>query len=117
MSKEEQVGIRKEDLTDLLRTVITESKKPHVDEAALAAKERHRQRLRDQATVNAAKQAAKERACSHLREDGTCRIAWHKNSDSVWRGVCQLCQGWFEPGNPDYARLLRVPTRNASVVF
>lgn len=114
--KDEQVGISKGDLSDLLRTVITETRKPIVDEAAVAAKERHRQRLRDQQAENDAKQAAKERACSHLREDGTCRIAWHKNSDGVWRGVCQLCQGWFEPGKPDYARMLKIPTRSASVV-
>ena len=115
--KDPTVTIGADQLKDILTTVITEAKKPHVDVELQARKARDRERLRAERAANEEARKERESRCPHLREDGTSTIAWHTNSDNVMRGVCQRCNILLQPGHPDYMRMARVPTRGSGIVF
>lgn len=105
-----------EQLKELLATVVAEGKKPYVDEVEEARKEKNRLRLRQsQAEIDAKKKWLREN-CTHLREDNTSAIAWMQNTDTKIRGFCMHCNTKFEPGDHDYERLLRIPTRSTGII-
>ena len=110
-SNEPQLSLTKDDLSYLLSKVIEESKKPYVDANVEAQKVRNRERIRGERAEQEANRAAREAACAHMREDNTSAVAWMQNSDNIWRGVCQRCNALFTPSHPDYAALIRIPTR------
>lgn len=76
-----------------------------------------RQRLRIQQEADQQVKRIREQSCAHLREDGTCCIAWMENSDGITRGVCQRCNTCFDPNHARYAELRRIPTRTAGIVW
>lgn len=102
--------------TATLLKMIEELKKPYVDPKIVEAKERQRLALREERKRSEENRKAREAACSHLREDNTSRIAWMQNSDLVTRGVCQSCNALFQPGHPDYMRLIKIPVGRAGII-
>lgn len=113
----ETLTLSLDDLKQLLATVVQEAKRPYVDPKEEQRKEQEREELRKQIRLINENRSRMQAACSHMREDNTCRIAWHQNSDGVWRGVCQACFAWFEPGHPQYEEMIKRPTRASSIFY
>lgn len=125
MAKEQQelstsassISITQEQLLELLKA----ANAPHVDEKAVARKEKARQDMRDgQAAMEAGKRAA-ESNCSHLRDDNTSRIAWAANYHPkrnvyITEGFCQYCNKHFKPGVDQYEQYIRIPTGKPGVI-
>jgi Zn finger protein HypA/HybF involved in hydrogenase expression len=82
---------------EILKTVVAEIRKPPVDPV------REAQKLREKATKEAGekemweKKARMKLRCTHLREDGSCVVAWATQSDGKERGVCPNCGSTFTP--------------------
>ena len=55
--------------------------------------------------------ADKKLRCSHLREDGTCLIAWATQSDNVERGYCPNCDSTFFPEDGEIYQKVRLLPR------
>ena len=103
-------------LQNLLATVIEEARKPYIDKDAAELKEKRRLRLRAAMLEMQAAEKARQENCTHLREDNTSVIAWMTNTDGVTRGFCPHCTAVIDEDHPQRAALLRVPTRQPSIV-
>lgn len=81
----------KDMMETMLRTIVSEIRKPPVDPVKVAQRERE---VATKATSNAtmwSNRLARLRRCSHSRQDGTCVIAWATQSDGKERGFCPNC--------------------------
>ena len=108
--------IRKSDMSELLKAVLEEAKKPYVDPDKVASAERARQRIREQRLMNEQMQHQRQASCPHRREDSTSAIAWATQSDGITRGVCQHCNRLVVPVDADYKELRKVPDRAPGVI-
>jgi len=105
-----------------LRTILEDIKRPYVDPEVEARLQRARARIRAQREQSEGERKAREAACPHVRRDGTSTVAWLTTpaSDGITpftRGVCQRCIKLFLPGDPDFARMIAVPTGGEDVVY
>lgn len=81
----------KDMMETMLRTIVSEIRKPPIDPI------REVQKKREQGTKTAANKSmwdgrlSKLRRCSHSRQDGTCVIGWATQSDGKERGYCPNC--------------------------
>ena len=121
---EPALNITMSDLKDMMAALVAEMKKPHVDPDILARNEAAKQRIRAQREESEAELKATQDACSHLREDGTSRVAWHEQyirSKKLFFqiGFCQACNRSFYPdaGDPDYTRMLKVPSGKPGLIM
>lgn len=99
---------------DELRLLIEEMKKPYVDPDAEARKERQKQQLRNQRAQAERQIKAVQDNCTHLRDDGTSRVAWADNfhvakGRYIREGFCQACNKYYAPGVEGYEAIVRVP--------
>lgn len=119
MAEKPQIAMTEDALVRLAEAIKTPYRDPVVEERK--AKQR-KAMIAERDAMNASR--AQEIAnCSHLREDNTSCIAWHEFAigrhpsgeiRKAYKGVCQHCNGFFEPGHPEYTALLRIPTRSAA---
>lgn len=96
---------------EMLRTVVAEIRKPPVDLVKEAQKAREKITKETALKTYWETKARKKLNCSHLREDGTCCIAWATQSDNVERGYCAYCNSTFDPSDGDLYETLRRLTR------
>lgn len=126
MAKEQQelstsgsagISLTHEQLLELLKA----ANAPHVDEKAVARKEKARAQMRQETAAMEAGKRAAENNCSHLRDDNTSRIAWAENyhvARNLWirEGFCQMCNKHFKPGVDQYEQFFRVPTGKPGII-
>lgn len=94
----------KDMMENMLRTIVSEIRKPPIDPVKEAQKKREKE-TKDQANKELwEKRIAKLRRCSHSRQDGTCVIAWAVQSDGKERGYCPNCDAGVMIG-PELAEL------------
>jgi hypothetical protein len=126
------VSIPFEQFQVFMQTLLTESRKPPIDEM----KERQKARMKAQ---NRSSIKDKEKFllqkfynCSHMQRPGSIltgcsAVAWATQSDALVRGSCQHCGSLFSPRleecipcHPDvhaaYKELIRIPTHPAGNV-
>lgn len=106
----ENVSISAAQLEQILRTLVSEIRKPPVDPI------KEIQKKREQETKIAAlaqyweRKKQKKANCSHSRQDGTCVIAWATQSDGQTRGYCPNCDSTFAPEDGEiYKEQMRRP--------
>jgi hypothetical protein len=108
---ESAINLTPDQLKSILVEAVTAAKGP-------SAKEAETQRAMAEARARTAQAAADRKAkeqsrCIHRRTyrgERYWKIAWMRNSDGVWRGVCQICSTTISPENlpqQDYARLVQ----------
>lgn len=122
---EPKLNITMSDLQGMLAALVAEMKKPHVDPDILARNEAAKQRIRAQRDESAADKKAIQDGCSHLREDGTSRIAWHEQYIRAKKlfyqiGFCQACEKHYHPEMEDIAdfmRMLKVPSGKPGIIY
>ena len=108
-------------LKEMLSALVAEMKKPHVDLELVARNEAVKIRMRAQLAQSKLDLDAIQDQCSHLREDGTSRIAWHepfnrKQKLYIQEGFCQMCNKHYHPGIKDYVAMLKVPTGKVGII-
>jgi len=81
----------KEMMETMLRTIVSEIRKPPVDPVKEAQKKREQEQKEQNNATRWANLLARLRRCSHSRQDGTCVIAWATQSDGKERGFCPNC--------------------------
>jgi hypothetical protein len=85
---------------EMLKTLITEMKKPYVDEAMLAREKREAEKTKrdmDQQRILVAKAQS---LCRHKYKNGGWAIATvHNFPDRQTRGQCNHCRIWIEPAH------------------
>lgn len=122
---EPKLNITMSDLKDMLATLVVEMKKPHVDPDILARNEAAKQRIRAQRDESEAEKNTIQANCSHLREDGTSRIAWHEQYIRAKKlfyqiGFCQACEKHYHPEMADledFKRMIRVPSGKPGLIM
>lgn len=123
-TNEQALNITPSALKEMLAALVAEMKKPHVDPDLVARNEAAKQRIRSQREESEAELKALQNSCSHLREDGTSRIAWHEQYMRAKKlfytiGFCQACNRPFYPdaNDPDYTRMLKVPSGKPGLIM
>jgi hypothetical protein len=96
---------------EMIRTIVAEIRKPPIDPVREAQKVREKETKEVALKTYWETKERKKRNCSHLREDGTCVIAWATQSDNVERGYCAYCNSTFDPSDGDLYNELRKLTR------
>lgn len=122
---DQKLNITMSDLKDMLATLVVEMKKPVVDHDLLARNEAAKKRIRDQRDESSADLKAIQDNCSHLREDGTSRVAWHEQYMRAKKlfyqiGFCQACNIHFHPEMEDlelYKRIIRIPSGKPGLIM
>lgn len=122
---EPKMNVSMSDLKDMLAALVAEMKKPVVDQDLLARNEAAKQRIRAQREESAADLKQIQDNCSHLREDGTSRVAWHEQYMRAKKlfyqiGFCQACNIHLHPEMGDldlYKRMLRVPSGKPGLIM
>jgi hypothetical protein len=98
-------------LEEILRTLVSEIRKPPFDPVKEAQKKREQEtKIKALATYWENKKK-KKLSCSHLREDGTCLIAWATQSDGIERGYCPNCDSTFFPEDGEIYQKVRLLPR------
>jgi hypothetical protein len=108
---ESPINLTPDQLKSILVEAVTAAKGP-------SAKEVETQRAMAEARARTAQAAAERKAkeqsrCTHRRTyrgERYWKIAWMRNSDGVWRGVCQICSTAISPENlpqQEYARFVQ----------
>ena len=81
----------KDMMETMLRTIVSEIRKPPLDPVKEAQKKREVEQ-RDKNNKGRWDNAlARLLRCNHARQDGTCVIAWATQSDGKERGFCPNC--------------------------
>lgn len=119
--KAEEASTLSPETVAMMKVLIEEMRKPHIDQEVVARNERARQRLRDQRRDSEAAIEAVWNSCSHMREDNTSRVAWIENFHRaigryVIEGFCQACNKPFRPGVVGYEAMLKIPVGKAGIV-
>jgi hypothetical protein len=122
---EPKLNITMSDLKDMLAALVAEMKKPVVDHDLLARNEAAKQRIRAQREESAADLKQIQDNCSHLREDGTSRVAWHEQYMRALKlfyqiGFCQACNKHYHPemeDKADFMRMLKVPSGKPGLIM
>lgn len=108
---ESGINLTPDQLKSILVEAVTAAKGP-------SAKEAEAQRMMAEARARTVQAAAERKAkeqtrCTHRRTyrgERYWKIAWMRNSDGVWRGVCQICSTTISPENlpqQEYARFVQ----------
>jgi hypothetical protein len=93
-----------------IKTIVAEIRKPPFDPVKEAQKIREHETKVKNLKEYWDRKAAKKKNCAHSRQDGTCVIAWAKQSDEVVRGYCPNCDSTFSPEDGDlYKEQVRRP--------
>jgi len=72
-----------------------ELRKPPVDPIKEVQKAREKKQKDEGNAAMWARKAERKKICLHSRPDGSCVIAWAKQSDELWRGYCPHCDSTF----------------------
>lgn len=113
-----------EQFESLLARVISETRKPVIDEMKVAQQKRTREHNRQMQKDNRQMQLNRFYNCNHMQLPGSvmsgcAAIAWATQSDGKRRGVCQHCGTLFSPERSEcvsdeiwqaYKMLVRLPT-------
>ncbi len=100
-----------EQLESILRVLVAEIRKPPVDPIKEIQKKREQETKVNALAAYWKNKADKKLRCSHLREDGTCLIAWATQSDNVERGYCPNCDSTFFPEDGEIYQKVRLLPR------
>lgn len=93
-----------------LKTVVAEMKKPLPDPIKEAQKLREKETKEKGLKEYWERKAFKKKKCAHLRQNGSCVIAWATQSDGIERGYCPNCDSTFDPSDGElYTQLRRMP--------
>jgi hypothetical protein len=84
-------------MENLLRTIVSEIRKPPVDPVKEAQKAREKETKEKANKEMWERKLAKFLACKHEREDGTCVVGWATQSDGKARGYCPHCDTLIGP--------------------
>jgi hypothetical protein len=122
---EQKLNISMSDLQNMLAALVAEMKKPAAKDPDLVARnEAARKRIHEQRIESEAELKQTQDNCSHLRDDGTSRIAWHEQYIRDKKlffqiGFCQNCNRPFYPdrNDPEYIRMLKVPTGKPGLIM
>lgn len=91
MGTEAQISMSQSQFEAMMVRLATELRKPPVDPIKEAQAVRQR-KLRDEGNAERWKREhEKHIRCQHSRPDGSCVIAWARQSDDQWRGYCPHC--------------------------
>ena len=118
------VSLTAKELEEALARIVTEARKPVLDERKLRQQIRMREHNRLMMADNLKMQQQKFFACNHMQLPGSVMtgcavIAWATQSDNVRRGTCQHCGTVFSPIRAEcaseeiwraYNMLVRLPT-------
>ena len=107
-----QISMSTAQFEQMMVRLAAELRKPPVD--PIKEKQAARQKeMRDQGNKEMwERKATKKKICLHSRPDGSCVIAWAKQSDENWRGYCPHCDSTFsvaEDGVEEFRRLFNRP--------
>lgn len=97
VQKEAPLTITTSQFSEMMRTIVSEIRKPPVDPI------KEVQKAREQAQKIAGlkeyweKKLWKLVRCAHSRQDGSCIIGWARQSDGIERGYCPNCDNTFGP--------------------
>lgn len=94
-----------------IKTIVSEIRKPPFDPVKEIQKEREKATKEKAEADFWAKKSARLKACSHSRQDGTCVIAWARQSDNVERGYCPNCNNVIGPEMKEVYDKLRTRPR------
>lgn len=95
---------------DSIKTIVAEIRKPPYDPIKEAQKIREHETKVQNLKEYWEKKANKKKNCAHSRQDGTCVIAWARQSDDATRGYCPNCDSTFAPEDGEiYKEQLRRP--------
>jgi hypothetical protein len=100
-----------EQLESILRTLVSEIRKPPFDPVKNAQKEREQKTKIEALATYWSNKFRKRDNCKHEREDGTCLIAWATQSDNVERGACPICDWVFKPEDGELYQEMRRKNR------
>jgi hypothetical protein len=93
-----------------IKTIVAEIRKPPFDPVKEAQKLREHETKVANLKAYWERKTQKKKNCAHSRQDGTCVIAWAKQSDEVTRGYCPNCDSTFGPDDGElYKEQLRRP--------
>jgi hypothetical protein len=87
----------KEMMETMLRTIVSEIRKPPVDPVKEAQKKREQETKELANKTMWSTMLAKLQRCAHSRQDGTCVIGWATQSDGKERGYCPNCNNLIAP--------------------
>lgn len=83
---------------EMLKTLITEMKKPYVDEAAMEREKREAAKTKRDMEQLRVVTARAQQLCRHKYKNGSWAIATvHNFPDRQTRGQCNHCRIWIEP--------------------
>jgi hypothetical protein len=87
----------KDMMETMLRTIVSEIRKPPADPVKEAQKKREQETKAKANTEMWERKLTKLRRCAHSRQDGTCVIGWATQSDGKERGYCPNCDNLIGP--------------------
>lgn len=88
---EQTVSMTPTQFQEMMRTIVSEIRKPPVDPVKEAQKAREKKMKDDGNAQRWRSMVNKLIRCQHSREDGTCVISWAVQSDGKERGHCPHC--------------------------